>query len=119
MKTPYLLFTMLSCSIVFSQDYLDKQPENHEPGKCYVKCVTPDVFKEETIVVESIPNYDKLEIIPAVYKTVLAEVILKPSTKKFINVPAVYKKVVDTVWTKEPYHKITIDDAEFEFIDKK
>ena len=119
MKTPYLLFTMLSCSIVFSQDYLDKQPENPEPGKCYAKCVTPDVFKEETIVVESIPSYDKLEIIPAVYKTVLAEVILKPSTKKFINVPAVYKKVVDTVWTKEPYHKITIDDAEFEFIDKE
>jgi len=46
MKTSYLLFTMLSCSIVFSQDYLDKQPENPEPGKCYAKCVTPDEFKE-------------------------------------------------------------------------
>ena len=119
MKTSYLLFTMLSCSIVFSQDYLDKQPENPEPGKCYAKCVTPDEFKEQTISIESVPSYDKLEIIPAVYKTVFAEVILKPSSKKFTNVPAVYKTVVDTVWTKEPYHKITIDDAEFEIIDKE
>ena len=87
---------MLSCSIVFSQDYLDKQPENPKSGKYYAKCVIPDVFKKETIVVESIPSYDKLEIIPAVYK-----------------------KVVDAVWTKEPYHKITIDDAEFEFIYKE
>ena len=92
MKTPYLLFTMLSCSIVFSQDYLDKQPENPEPGKCYAKCVTPDVFKEETIVVESIPSYDKLEIIPAVYKTVLAEVILKPVLKNSLMFQQFTKK---------------------------
>jgi outer membrane protein OmpA-like peptidoglycan-associated protein len=119
MKTTYLLLAVLSCNIVLSQDYLDKQPENPEPGKCYAKCVTPDEFEEETIVVESIPSYNKLEIVPAVYKTVLSKVILKPSTKKFINVPAIYKTVVDTVWTKEPYHKITIEDAEFEFIDKE
>ena len=119
MKTTYLIFTMLSCNIVLAQSYLDKQPENPEPGKCYAKCVTPDEFKEETVVVESVPSYDKLEVIPAVYKTVFTEVILKPSSKKFINVPAVYKTVVDTVWTKEPYHKITIKDAKFEFIDKE
>jgi len=110
---------MLSCNIVLAQNYLDKQPENPEPGKCYAKCVTPDEFKEETVVVESVPSYNQLKVVPAVYKTVFTEVILKPSSKKFINVPAVYKTVVDTVWTKEPYHKITIKDAKFEFIDKE
>ncbi len=63
-------------------------------------------LKKETISIESVPSYDKLEIIPAVYKTVFAEVILKPSSKKFTNVSAVYKTVVDTVWTKEPYIKL-------------
>ena len=88
---------MLFCSIVFSQEYLEKHPENPEPGKCYAKCVTPDEFKEETVVIESVPSYNKLEVVPAVYKTVSDDIVLKPSSKKFINVPAVYKTIVDTV----------------------
>ena len=119
MKTTYIFFTMLSCSIVFSQEYLESQPENPEPGKCYAKCVTPDEFKDEIIKVESVPSYEKLEVIPAVYKTVSAEVILKPSSKTYINVPAVYKTVVDTVWTKDTYNKITIINPEFEATEKQ
>jgi len=117
MKKTYLIFSMLFCSIVFSQEYLEKHPENPEPGKCYAKCVTPDEFKEETVVIESVPSYNKLEVVPAVYKTVSDDIVLKPSSKKFINVPAVYKTIVDTVWTKETYHKITTYEPKFELID--
>lgn len=113
MKTTYLFFTMLSCSIVFSQEYLENQPENPEPGKCYAKCVTPDEFKDEIIKIESVPSYTKLEVVPAVYQTKTVDVIVKPSSKTYINVPAVYKTIIDTVWTKDSYHKITTIDPEF------
>ena len=110
---------MLSCSIVFSQEYLESQPENPEPGTCYAKCVTPDEFKDEIITIESVPSYEKLEVIPAVYKTILADVVMKASSKKYINVPAVYKTITDTVWTKESYNKITVNETQFEFLDKQ
>ena len=113
MKTTYIIFTMLSCSIVFSQEYLESQPINPEPGKCYAKCVTPDEFKDEIIKVESVPSYKKLEIVPAIYKTISVDVVLKPSSKKYVNIPAVYNTVVDTVWIKDPYNKITVSEAQF------
>lgn len=87
MKTTYIIFTMLSCSIVFSQEYLESQPINPEPGKCYAKCVTPDEFKDETIKVESVPSYKKLEIVPAIYKTISVDVVLNPSSKKIRKHP--------------------------------
>ena len=43
-------------------------PENPNPGKCYVKCITKDEFKEveESIIVS--PEYEKIEVVPATYK---------------------------------------------------
>ena len=119
MKTTYIFFAMLSCSIVFSQEYLESQPENPKPGTCYAKCVTPDEFKDEIIKVESVPSYEKLEVIPAVYKTTSTEVVLKPSSKKHVNVPAVYKTIMDTVWTKESYNKITVNETQFETLEEQ
>lgn len=119
MKTTYIIFTMLSCSIVFSQEYLEKQPENPEPGKCYAKCVVPDEFKEEIIEIETTPSYETLKVVPAVYKTVSTEVVIKPKSIKYINVPAVYKSVIDTVWTEDPYNKISVKAPEFKLLDKQ
>lgn len=119
MKSTYIFFTMLSCSIVFSQEFLEKQPENPEPGKCYAKCVVPDEFKEEIIEIETTPSYEKLEVVPAVYKTVSTEFVVKPKSVKYVNVPAVYKTVIDTVWTEDPYNKISIKDPKFNILDKQ
>ena len=109
----YIIFAMLGTSIVFSQEYLESQPENPEPGKCYAKCVTPDEFREEIIKVESVPAYEKLEVVPAAYKTVSDDVVLTPSSNKFINVRAVYKTITDTLWLEESFHKINIIDPTF------
>ena len=119
MKSTYIIFTMLSCSIVFSQEYLEKQPENPEPGKCYAKCVVPDEFKDEIITIETVPSYEKLEVVPAVYKTMTEEFVIKPSSKKYINVPAVYKTIVDTMWTEDSYNKIKVVDPEFSTIEQQ
>ena len=119
MKTSYIIFAMLGTSVVFSQEYLENQPENPEPGKCYVKCVTPDEYREETIKVESVPRHEVLEVVPAVYKTGTYDVVLKPSSKRYVNVPAVYKTITDTVWLKEPYNKISVNNPRFEVNEKE
>lgn len=104
---------MLGTSVVFSQEYLESQPENPEPGKCYAKCVTPDEYRDEIIKIESVPRHEKLEVVPAVYKTISDDIVVKPSSKRFITVPAVYRTITDTLWLKESYHKIAVTAPRF------
>ena len=42
-----LLMSLLAFSVlnVFTQDL----PQNPEPGKCYVRCTTPDVYVNEEV----------------------------------------------------------------------
>ncbi|MBD0832097.1 OmpA family protein [Aestuariibaculum sediminum] len=88
-------------------------PDNPEPGKCYVKCITKDEFKEveETIVVY--PSYTKLEVIPATYKTVEERVLVKEASKKLVYVPAVYETVEVPYVKKEGRTDLTISPATF------
>lgn len=44
-------------------------------------------------------------MVPAEYKAVKDEVIVKPASKKYKYVPAVFKTVYDTFWIEEPYNK--------------
>lgn len=68
-------------------------PDNADPGKCYIKCITPDEFKEvtETVVVK--PSYKVLKTVPAKYKTVEEKVLVKEASKRLVYVPAVYETV--------------------------
>ncbi|MDB9931878.1 hypothetical protein OAD28_04040 [Flavobacteriales bacterium] len=54
-------------------------PPNGEAGKCYVKCITPDVWSNQTVQVLVIPAYTKLKVIPSTYETV---------TESYIETPA-------------------------------
>lgn len=94
MKKLFLLFMLaMSANLIFAQVTMDKLPENPEPGKCYVKCVTPDIYKnvEERVLVR--PAYKTLKLVPAVYKTVTESVLVKEATKKYVYVPEVYETV--------------------------
>ena len=46
----------MMAAITFGQDL----PENPETGKCYVRCKTPDVWKNETINVAVAPEFKKI-----------------------------------------------------------
>lgn len=111
MKKTILLLGILMgfSSSVFSQEL----PENAEPGKCYVKCVTKDEFKdvEETIMTK--PAYSKLEVIPAVYKEVEEKVLIKEASKKLVYVPAVYETVEVPYVKKEKGNELKVVPAEF------
>ena len=91
----------------------DGLPANPEPGKCYVKCTTPDEFKVVTEKVMVRPAYKVLKYIPATYKTVTEKVMVKEPTKKFIYHPAVYKTVEVPYVKKEASKKYKIIPAQF------
>lgn len=88
-------------------------PTNPAPGKCYVKCITKDEFKQVEETVEVAPSYTKLKVVPAVYKTVTEKVLVKEASKKLIYVPAVYRTVEVPYIKKEQRTDLEIVPATF------
>lgn len=91
MKQKLLLLVCFVAGIGFSQ--AQGLPTNPEPGKCYVKCITKDEFKDVEETIQTYPAYTTLQVIPATYKTVEERVLVKEATKKFVYVPATYETV--------------------------
>ncbi|MGB1248146.1 MAG: OmpA family protein [Chitinophagales bacterium] len=89
-------------------------PPNPEPGKCYVKCITPDVYETVSEEVLIAPAYKKLKVVPAEYKTVEERVEVKPATKKFIYHAAEFETYTETYKSKEGYSKLTVVPATFD-----
>ena len=115
MKSIYIPFVFL-CAISLSaqEQYLEKLPDNPDPGKCYAKCIVPDRYEIETDSVLKVPAHDKLRVVPAQYKTVNDEVVIKPASKEYTYIPPTFKTVVDTFWIEEPYNKQYPVEATFE-----
>ncbi|AUP80997.1 OmpA family protein [Flavivirga eckloniae] len=111
MKTNLFLSLFLLLSLGFSQ--AQNLPENPEPGKCYVKCITKDEFKDIEETIEVYPSYTKLEIVPATYKTVEERVLVKEATKKFVYVPATYETVEVSYVKKEGRTDLKVIPASF------
>jgi len=84
MKKLFLFgLSMLVASVTFAQDL----PTNPEPGKCYVRCTTPDVYVNETVQVMTKPAYKKLRTVPAKYETVTERVMVKAPGKRLRVIP--------------------------------
>jgi len=68
-------------------------PPTAQPGKCYVKCITVDEYRDitETVVVK--PEYKVLTATPATYKTIEERVLVKEASKRYVIQPAVYETV--------------------------
>ncbi len=76
-------------------------PQNPEPGKCYVRCTTPDVYENQVVKVMVTPEYKKLKVVPAKYETVTERVIVKEASKKLTVVPAKYRTETVTFVKKQ------------------
>jgi outer membrane protein OmpA-like peptidoglycan-associated protein len=107
----YLISTFLLMigTVAFGQDL----PENPEPGKCYVRCKTPDVYKNETINVPVAPEYRKLVTYPAQYKTITEKVLIKEAGQEVLIVPAVWGTQEVTYFEKEDGTKLEVKEATF------
>lgn len=84
-------------------------PDNAQPGKCYIKCITADEFREETETVEISPAYKKLKAVPGTYKIVEQEVLVKEASVKKVYIPAVYETVLIEVESGEEGKALSYD----------
>ncbi len=111
MNRVYLLtvFLFFIGANVFSQDL----PPNPQPGKCYVKCITADEFKEVTETVTISPEYRELVTYPATFKTVDERILVKEASKKLVYVPAVYETVDVPYVKKEATKNLKVVPATF------
>lgn len=100
---------LMFAAVVFGQDL----PDNPEPGKCYVRCKTPDIYKNETINVAVSPEYKKIVSYPAEYKTIQEKVLVREAGEEILIVPAVWGTQEVTYYEKEDGTKIEIDKATF------
>ncbi len=111
MKTNLFLSLALIFGIGFTQ--AQNLPANPDPGKCYVKCITKDEFKDIEETIEVYPAYSVLEVVPATYRTVEDRVLVKEASKKFVYVPATYETVEVPYVKKEGRTDLNINPATF------
>jgi outer membrane protein OmpA-like peptidoglycan-associated protein len=89
----------------------DRLPPNPEPGKCYVKCVTPDEFETVGEKILVTPGYSRLEVVPATYETIEERVMVKEASKRYVYHPAEYETVEVPYVSKQGSDKINIVPA--------
>lgn len=101
--------TLFSTTLITAQNL----PTNPNPGKCYVKCITKDVFDTVTESIQVQPSYQTLSVVPATYKTVEERVLVKEASKRLVVIPAVYETVSATYTTGGGASKLTVVPARF------
>jgi outer membrane protein OmpA-like peptidoglycan-associated protein len=105
MKRLLLSITMLIFgATAFAQDL----PDNPEPGKCYVRCTTPDIWKNENVTIETKAGFKKIVTHPAVFKTVTERVLVKEASTRLETVPAVYGTKDVVVVVKEASYRLEV-----------
>lgn len=110
MKKKLLSILLLMVGVLaYGQDL----PENPEPGKCYVRCKTPDIWKNETVQVAVAPEYKKIITYPAEYKTIQEKVLIKEAGQEILIVPAVWGSQEVTYYEKEDASKLEAKKAIF------
>lgn len=88
-------------------------PKNPEPGKCYVMCKTPEVWKNENITIEVEPAYKRIVTHPAEYRTVTEKVLIKEASEKLEIVPAIWETKSINYTAKEDANRLSVVSAKF------
>lgn len=88
-------------------------PQNPEPGKCYVMCKTPEVWKNEQMTIEVAPAYKKIITHPAQYNTITEKVLIKEASEKLEIVPAVWETKAVNYTAKQDANKLDVVKAVF------
>lgn len=86
-----ILFLCAIASFALGNVQAQDLPSNPEPGKCYVRCTTPDIYENQTVQVQKTPAYKVLKTVPAQYDTVTERVMVKEASKRLRVIPATYK----------------------------
>ena len=101
-KTLLTILSFVVSVAMFAQDL----PTNPEPGKCYVRCVTPDVWVNQDVTLQIAPAYKKLSTVPASFSTLTEEVVVANASQRLEVVPAVYETQTFDVVTQEASQRL-------------
>ena len=90
-------------------------PPNAKPGECYARVLIPAQYKtvEDEVVIKEAT--EKLTIVPAEFNTTAEKVMVVPEYTRLIPVPATYKDVNETIEVKpvERYWMSSLDAKAF------
>lgn len=113
--------TVLTILVAFFSIAVKAQelPANPIPGKCYIKCITKDEFKEVTETIQTFPSYKKLTVVPATYRTIEEKVLVKEAGKRTTVIPATYKTVEEKMLLKEASKTQTMVAATFKTVEDR
>lgn len=119
MKKLVLTIIFAMASFVVAQDVSSSPqqnsdlPSNPEAGKCYVRCKTPDVYKNEDLIFMTKPAYKKVVLHPAEYETVTEKVLVKEASIKRVVHPAEWGTKKVSYVSKEKASKLSSTPASF------
>lgn len=88
-------------------------PENPDPNKCYVRCVTPDVYETEEVRVLVTPAYKKLTVVPARYENREERVLVREGYTRYEIIPAEFSNETMDYESEQAYNKLTVVPASF------
>lgn len=88
-------------------------PANPDPNKCYVRCVTPDVYETQTVTIETRPAYTRLRVVPAEYETRTERVMVKEGYTRYEFVPATFTTETVSYQAETPTTKVQTVAASF------
>lgn len=88
-------------------------PSNPDPNKCYVRCVTPDVYQTETVRIQTAPSYNRLAVVPATYKSVTERVMVKQGYTRYEFVPATFRTETMSYESQAPAETMSVQAASF------
>ncbi len=112
-----IIFAMASFAVAQDVSSSPQQnsdlPSNPEAGKCYVRCKTPDVYKNEDVTFMTKPAYKKVVLHPAEYETVTEKVLVKEASIKRIVHPAEWGTEKVSYVSKEKASKLSSTPATF------
>lgn len=108
-KIILLSLGMLVSAFTYAQDL----PANPEPGKCYVRCTTPDVYGNETVQVMTKPAYKRLRTLPAQYETQTERVMVKAAGKKMRVIAEKWGTETITYVKKQGASTLSVSPASF------
>lgn len=101
-KNTLLGLSLLVASVTFAQDL----PTNPEPGKCYVRCVTPNIWVNQDVTVQVSPAYKRLSVVPAQYKKETITVDGKAAGQNLEIIPAQYTTESFSIQTKDASQRL-------------
>ncbi len=111
MKTRKILLSFFIIGVYVGKG--QELPQNPEPGKCYVRCVTPDVYTTEKQKVIIKPAYSEIIAHPSEFQSVNEKVTLKEKYIKLEVVPAEFEWLTVPFLSKDESHKLIPVEAKF------